>query len=418
MNLQKNMSTPSFIRSRVGSILSAILITTLAQAEDWPHWRGPTYNGISAEKGIADTWPEGGPKSVWKAKIGLGFSGISVQNQRAVTVGHADDRDTVWCFNADNGEVVWKHSYDSDLGDKYFDGGPTGTPSMRGDVVVVLSRWGDVFCLDAATGKVRWSKNVQKETGARIPDWGFSGSPLLLGELAILNVGSGGVALKLSDGSIAWRSKDQEAGYSTALPTQVKNQPVVLLASGKSYAAIHSKTGEEIWRFPWPTQYGVNAADPILDGDRVLISSGYGQGAALIAIGEGTPKVVWQNKNLRTQMNPGVLIQGHVYGIDGDTTTKATLKCINVQTGEVRWTEAGIGSGSVVGVGSRLLVLTDRGELIWAPAVPEGFKPLARAQVLGGKCWTAPTLANGKVYCRNAAGNLVCVDVRGAQPAK
>jgi hypothetical protein len=48
--------------------------------------------------------------------------------------------------------------------------------------------------------------------------------------------------------------------------------------------------------------------------------------------------------------------------------------------------------------------------LLAAEATPEAFKPISRAQVLGGKCWTTPVLANGKIYCRNAAGDVVCLD--------
>jgi hypothetical protein len=60
----------------------------------------------------------------------------------------------------------------------------------------------------------------------------------------------------------------------------------------------------------------------------------------------------------------------------------------------------------------RLIVLSDEGELMVAPATPEKFTPSARAKVLDGKCWTVPVLAGERVYCRNAAGDLVCVDLR------
>ena len=143
---------------------------------DWPHWRGPQRNGVSSEADWLDTWPAEGPPIAWRAKVGLGFSSFVVAQGRAFTLGHADGQDTVWCFEAATGRVLWKYSYPAELGDKYFDGGTTGTPAIDGRNVFVLSRWGDLFCFAADTGNVVWSKNIQKETGVRIPDWG---SPMI-----------------------------------------------------------------------------------------------------------------------------------------------------------------------------------------------------------------------------------------------
>ena len=77
-----------------------------------------------------------------------------------------------------------------------------------------------------------------------------------------------------------------------------------------------------------------------------------------------------------------------------------------------KWSEPSVGSGALMAADGKLIVLGDRGELMVAPADPEGFKPTARAQVLGGKCWTVPVLANGLIWCRNSRGDVVCVDAR------
>ena len=164
-------------------------------AIDWPQWRGPQRNGISTEKDWLDTRPSSGLKIAWKAKVGLGFSSFVVGQSRAFTLGHADGKDTVWAFDAVSGKELWKHSYPAELGDKFFEGGTTGTPTIAGDRVFSLSRWGDLFCFEAATGKIVWSKNIQTETGARVPDWGFTGAPLVHENLLVLNVGDAGIAL-------------------------------------------------------------------------------------------------------------------------------------------------------------------------------------------------------------------------------
>ena len=395
----------------VASLLLA-LTSLMAAASDWPQYRGPNRNGVTAEKGWLDQWPADGPAIVWRAKVGLGFSSIVVSKGLACTVGHESGQDTVFCFDAVTGKQQWKHSYAAELGDKFFEGGTTGTPTFDGDQLYWLSRWGDLFCFAAADGKIVWSKNIQQETSAPIPMWGFAGAPLIHDNLMVLNIGEAGLALEKTTGKIVWKSANKDAGYSTPLPVQRNGEWQALLSNGENYLAVNLKTGREEWRFKWLTEYGVNAADPIVSGDKVFISTGYGKGAALINISSSQPQEVWKNKALRTQLNPAVLLNGFVYGADGDTTSKAALKCIELETGATKWSEASFGSGAVIIADDKLIALNGTGELMVGPASPDGFKPISRSQVLGGKCWTAPVLANGLIYCRNSKGDLVAVDVR------
>src|SRR5439155_11239540 len=143
-----------------------------------------------------------------------------------------------------------------------------------------LSRWGDVFCFEAATGKIIWARNVQKETGARIPDWGFAGAPLLHEKLLVLNVGDAGLALDRATGAIVWQSANKNAGYSSPLPVERDGQRLAVLGNGAAYVAVNLRDGTEAWRIRWLTVYGVNASDPIVEGDRLFLSTGYGIGGA------------------------------------------------------------------------------------------------------------------------------------------
>ncbi len=388
-----------------------LFVTTTAFA-DWPNFRGPAHNGISVEKSWRSEWSADGPPVAWKAEVGLGFSSIVVAQGRAATVGHTGGQDTVFCFDATSGKTLWKHSYPAELGDKFFEGGTTGTPTFDGTRLYWLSRWGDLFCFEAADGKIVWQTNVQKETGAPIPTWGYTGAPLVHDDLLVLNVGDAGAAVDKATGKLVWKSAAKDAGYSTPLPLARDGKSLAVFANGENYLAVDPKTGHEAWRFRWLTQYGVNASDPIAHEDRLFISSGYGKGGALLQLAGDAPQQVWKTKALRTQLNAAVLFDGHLYGADGDTTERATLKCLEFATGKEKWAEPGFGNGGVIVADGKLIALSAVGELIIAPASPGGFNPTTRAQVLGPKCWTAPVLANGFIYCRNARGQIAVLDVR------
>jgi len=403
------------IRPTLAVIVFAALIGSVpsrVSALDWYRWRGPDANGISKETGWSAAWPSDGPKQLWKANVGTGFSSVSVSNGRVYTVGNKDKQDTVYCFDADSGAVLWKHPYAAPLDSKYYEGGPSATPTVDGDRVYTLSKRGQVFCFDAATGKAAWSKDLVKELGARIPTWGFAGSPLVEGNLVIVNLGSAGTALDKATGKVVWTSGKEEAGYSTPVPFSSGGERCVALFLAESVAAVRIKDGKEVWRHTWKTSHAVNAADPIIDGNNVFISSGYNRGAALLKINAERPTVAWENKNMRNHFNSCVLISGHLYGFDEDD-----LKCIELPTGRVRWTERSLGKGSLMAADGKLIVLGEKGQLAVAEATPASFKPLSRAQVLGGLCWSTPVLSRGRIYCRNARGDLVCVDVSGRQTA-
>jgi outer membrane protein assembly factor BamB len=246
-----------------------------------------------------------------------------------------------------------------------------------------------------------------------VPDWGFGGSPLVIGDLLLLNVGEAGVAVNKTTGKVVWKSASLDAGYSTPVPMSAGGKSLAVLTNRHEFLAVDVRTGKEVWKLHWATQYGANAADPIVDGDRVLISAGYGKGSALLQSADDVPKTIWKSTVLRSHLNPGVRLGNFVYGFDGDNTADASLKCIEFATGKEKWSQADLGEGSLIIADGKLIVLSEKGELSIAPASPDGFKPIAHAQALGGKCWTSPVLSGGRIFCRNAQGDLVCLNVRG-----
>jgi outer membrane protein assembly factor BamB len=379
--------------------------TTAAHAVDWYRWRGPDLNGISKETGWQTSWPESGPKQLWKAPVGTGFSSFSISRDRVYTMGNTNDTDVVSCLEAGSGKFVWQHAYACPLDPKNFEGGPGATPTVDGDFIYTFSRKGHVYCLNAADGKVAWSKNLNKELGLEIPTWGFAGSALVEGNLVILNAGNAGIALDKKSGKVVWDSGKGPGGYATAVPLAGPDGGVAMF-SRQSLIAVKAADGRELWSYPWKTSYDVNAADPVIAGDRVFMSSGYNHGATVIRIKGSQAEKVWESKNMRNHFNSCVLWQEHLYGVD-----ESELRCLAFDTGEVKWKYPQFGKGSLMLADGKLIGLSEKGELIIAEATPSAFKPIARAQVLTGKCWTMPVLSNGHIYCRNARGDVVCLDV-------
>jgi outer membrane protein assembly factor BamB len=355
-------------------------------------------------------WGQEGPAQLWRAQVGTGFSSVAVSRGRVFTMGNERNRDTVYCLDAETGEVVWRHSYDCSLDARYYEGGPGATPTVHEGRVYTFSKKGHVFCFDFETGKVLWSTDIREALDLKLPEWSFAGSPMIQGDLVILNAGPAGTALQKDTGAIVWNSGNETGGYATPVPVEMEGKKAVIIFSAKSIVAVEPATGKTLWRHPWESERDVNAADPVIWGDRMFVSSS--AGSAVLKFSATGVAVVWEKKQfMRNYFNPAVLLDGHLYALDGTTHRPTELACVEFETGEKKWVEPGFGSGGWMAADGKLIVL-DKGELIIVKADPAGFTPLARAQVLGGKCWTAPVLANGLVFCRNARGDLVCLDLR------
>jgi len=381
----------------------------VVNAADWSNWRGPNYNGISDEAGWVTSKVNSGTKPMWKVSVGTGFSSIAVSNGRAYTMGNINNEDTVYCMDAETGSVIWKHSYRAPLDSGNYEGGPSATPTIVDGKVYTFSKKGKVFCLDAATGDVIW----QKDLDVKIPQWGLAGSALVINDLVIFNAGTSGMALNKDNGRVVWQNGKRAAGYATGVPFSSHGKKCVAMFGAKEAAGLIAATGKEIWSFKWKTSYDVNAADPIISGDKVFVSSGYNTGCGVFKIDNGKAKQVWRNKNMRNHFNSCVLQGGYVYGFD-----EKTLKCLDFNTGQEKWATKELGKGSLMTADNKLIILSEKGKLVIAEVSPSSFKEISSAQILTGKCWTTPVLANGRIYARNAVGDLVCVDVAGSVKPK
>ena len=376
---------------------------TAVAADTWPHYRGINRDGISPEK---LTFGAEAPETLWKAKLGIGFSSVAISDGLVYASGNANDQDTLHCLDAKTGKSVWTFSYAQKLDPKLYEGGPNATPTIANKTVFIMAKDGFTAALEAKTGKVMWQKNIAQEIGAEKPGWGFSGSPTIIGRALFLNIGSHGSAFEAATGKLLWKSGTDAAGYATPVPMTVGKETQLLMFTKDAIAGVDASSGKKLWSFPWTTNYGINSADPIAQGSQVFLSSGYEYGCGLIDI-SGQPKEVWRNKNMKNHMNGCVLIAGSLYGFD-----MSTLKCLDWATGQVKWEQDTLGKGSLSACNGKLVILSEKGELVIADATSTAFKEISRSQVLTGKCWTSPAIADGRIYCRNAKGDLVCLVVK------
>ncbi len=381
-------------------------------AEDWFRWRGPDGDGISRETDWKCDWTDGAPDIAWSRSVGTGFSSVVVKDGRVFTLGHVDDQDIVYCINAADGEVVWTFNYPAELDDRDFEGGPISTPTVDGDRVYVMGRAGELFCLQISDGSKLWGINVADEAEVRLPGWGFSAAPLVISDRLLLNVGESGVLVDKHSGDLIWSSDDRECGYASPVLIPGSDLTAAVIASGKAFIGVDVQSGEQLWAERWLTSFNCNAADPIFHDGKMFLSSGYNRGAALFDISGKTPELIWKSKEMKNQIHTSILYQGFLYGIDGDMETGARLRCMDWATGEVRWSVDDLRPGGLAMADGKLLLLTEPGELIIAPATPDGWEPIARGQVLDGKSWTSPVLSGGRIFCRSIQGQLVCVDCR------
>ncbi len=388
-------------------LAAAALIMLLAAdtvGQDWPQFRGEFRDGVSREKDLLQSWPESGPKEVWRQSIGDGYSGIAIVGDRLYTMyATAGDEPTevAAAFDANTGKELWNTPM-SERFDNGFGDGPRSTPTVDGDTVYVLSSRGVLAALSTEDGSERWKLSLTEAFGSAVPTFGFSTSTLVDGDQLIVEgggtEGKSYAALDKKTGKVQWTLGEGPPGYNSPLPIQVGGETrYVYFGSGK-LNCVNAK-GEEVWSHVWP-EAETHAMPIFIPPNQVFGSGAEGAGAALYKVheeeGKATVEEVWTMPFMRNHFSSSVYHDGHIYGFDN-----ATLKCISLVDGKMQWGKRGLGKGSLILADGRLVILTDQGKLLLAKASPDGWEETGSVQALKGKCWTSPTLANGRLYLRN-----------------
>ena len=418
-------------------LVTALLASSVAlqlHAVDWPQYRGPNGNGTSPEKIVLSMG--NAPRQLWKVPSDSGFSSFAVAGGRAFTISlkeaEGEKQETLMAYDAKTGKELWSvplnlPNYDGtqdDAGtpDNKGGSGPRSTPTTDGVNVYVLTSQLVVSCFDAATGKPVWSHDLMKEFAGRNIHWKNAASPL--GEGNLLYVAGGGpgqslIAFNRKDGSVAWKAFDELITHATPIATTILGQRQIIFFLQSGLLAVEPLTGKELWRYKFPYKVST-AASPVVDGDIVYCSAGYGVGCGAVRItkdvnGFKATEIyrITGNQPVANHWSTPVAKDGYLYGMfQFKEFGKGPVKCVDIKTGQVKWEQPGFGPGQVILAGDRVLALADNGDLVTFQATPDGYHELSRAKVLNGKCWTMPVVANGMIFARSTK-EAVCLDATG-----
>lgn len=387
------------------AVLCLSTVVTTRAIDDWPQWRGTNRDGISAEKGLMKQWPSGGPARLWTATgAGDGYSSFAVVNGRLYTLGARSGTEYVMAFDTASGKKVWEVANGQRFGNDRGDG-PRATPTVDGDRLYAYGASGDISALELATGKVIWKKNLLRDFGGSNITWGLSESPLVLNDRILVNAGARGasiVALKKTDGSLIWKSQDDEAGYSSAVVQETGGRRQAVFFTAERALGVDVATGKLLWSYGQVANRTANIATPIVRGNRVFLSSDYGTGAALLELtpaGDGlSARQVYFTREMRNHHASSVLIGDYLYGF-----SSSILTAMKFDTGEVAWRDRSVGKGSVIYADERLYLFSENGVVGLAEATPAGYREHGRFQIQQGSLptWSHPVVSGGKLFIRD-----------------
>jgi outer membrane protein assembly factor BamB len=206
-------------------------------------------------------------------------------------------------------------------------------------------------------------------------------------------------ALDKNDGHVLWHALDDPLGHATPVWVESGISPQVIFFTGAAAVGVAPNDGHLLWRYPWTTRYNLNIATPIYADGKVFISSNYGTGGAVFHLSSSAePETIWKSKSMQNHFSTSVLYKGHLYGF-----SEARLRCVDFETGAVKWDRGDLGKGAVLVADGLLIVLGEHGELVLAKATPDEYRQLSRCQIFdkGTLTWTVPVLSGGRLFVRN-----------------
>jgi outer membrane protein assembly factor BamB len=378
----------------------------------WTDFRGPARDGRYDQMPIVTTWPEDGLRPIWKQLIGLGYSSFVAAGGRLFTIERRRNRELVVCYDAATGREIWTRDWDAGRG---TGDGPRATPTWHEGRVYALGAEGHLAVLDARTGTPVWQRNILTDNGAENLSWGMAASPLVVDDkVIVLPGGTNGqsvVAYHKDTGARLWSVLNDHQAYTTPMIATLVGLRQIVIVTAERAVGLTVDAGRLLWEHPWVTDYGVNAAQPIVVGEnRLFLSAGYGHGAEVLELTREGDRLavrsVWHNTRMKNKFASSVLHEGYIYGLD-----EAILACIDAATGDLKWKGGRYGYGQIVLASGHVIVAAENGDLALVRATPTSHQEVARFAAIEGKTWNHPALADGRLFIRNG-DEMAAFDLR------
>jgi outer membrane protein assembly factor BamB len=402
------------------SLLETPPVVRGAAGVDWTQWGGPGRNFMSDAKGLASSWPAGGPKKRWSRALGEGHSSILFEGGKLYTmyrplgllsVARRSQEEAIVALDAATGKTLWEFKYPSPTDGVDFSqgAGPHATPLIVGTRLYATSSRRELFALDKATGRRLWSHDFIKEYGAPSPGRGYSCSPLLYNGTIIVTLGGPAqavAAFNQQTGALVWKNGSFEYAPASPILIDVDGQQQVVVFGGDQVVGMDPSNGRTLWSRPHKTSWGLNISTPVWSpADHVLfVSSAYDTGSRAIelhqAAGKTTATEKWFNNRMRVHIGTVIRLGDYAYASSGDFGP-AFITAVDMKTGKVGWQDRSFSRAQLLYADGKLIVLDEDGNLGLATVSPAGLKVLARAPILEHLSWTPPTLAGTQLFVRD-----------------
>jgi outer membrane protein assembly factor BamB len=285
--------------------------------------------------------------------------------------------------------------------------GPRGTPTVDGNRIYAEGGNGDLVCLETETGETLWHVNLSSGFGGGRPGWGYSESPLIAGDLVIVTPGGKGgtlLALNKENGEVVWRSSESNEGahYSSPTLANINGVQQVVQFARQSVFGVTLADGKPLWKYTAPANGTANCCSPIIDGNLIYASSGYGVGGGLAKVTlSGSVQVaeeVYFGKKLACHHGGIVKVGDYMY-----SCSSGTVICMEFATGDIVWQARGAGKGAICYADGMLYMLGEGHNVALAEATPESYNEAGKFKIEshGRPAWAHPIVTGGKLYIRD-----------------
>jgi RNA polymerase sigma factor (sigma-70 family) len=357
------------------------------RAGDWPQWRGPNRDGVVHGVPVPDKWPQT-LREEWNVPVGKGVaSPVVVGGSIYLLTRQKDDAEIVSCHELQTGKEVWRSDpypapYKIGPGEGNADDRPRSTPAVADGRVCTLGMTGQLSCFDAATGQLLWRRDTKYTH--------YMGtSPLLVNGLCIAQVGDGGkigglTAFDIKTGDLSWCFTEAGSYSGSPILVDLVGERQLVTYSNWNAAGVSLATGKKLWGVG-PGGAGMPCTTPLLYKDQIILADNMDSLRALrLEKGDSgiTAKEVWKsNPDLKLYYSSPVVAADLVFGMS--TKNGGCFFCLDARSGRTRWESPGRQGGyaSLVSLGSVLLFLKDRGQLLVVKASGAAFEVIAEYRV-------------------------------------